>query len=39
MLERIRTLFAILWRNATRATAYYNIPSDRVVAIGIQVEL
>lgn len=32
-------LFAFLWRNATRATAYYNIPSSRVVAIGLQVEI
>ena len=32
-------LFAFLWRNATRATAYYNIPSERVVAISLLVEL
>ena len=30
-------LFAFLWRNSTRATAFYNIPSERVVAIGLQV--
>ena len=32
-------LFAFMWRNATRATAFYNIPSDRVVAIGLQIEM
>ncbi len=32
-------LFAFLWRNATRATAFYNIPSARVVTIGLQVEI
>ena len=32
-------LFAFLWRNATRATAFYNIPSERVVAIGLQIEM
>ncbi len=32
-------IFAFLWRNATRATAFYNIPSERVVAIGLQVEI
>ncbi len=32
-------LFAFLWRNATRATAYYRIPTERVVAIGLQVEM
>lgn len=31
--------FALMSRNAQRATAYYNIPSDEVVEIGIQVEL
>jgi KUP system potassium uptake protein len=35
---RVR-LFAFMWRNTTRATAFYNIPSDRVVAIGLQVEM
>ena len=39
-LHVVRTqLFAFLWRNATRATAFYNIPSPRVVAIGLQVEM
>jgi KUP system potassium uptake protein len=38
--QLLRTrLFAFLWRNATRATAFYNIPSTRVVAIGLQIEL
>jgi len=32
-------LFAFLSRNAARATAFYNIPPDRVVELGIQVEL
>lgn len=32
-------MFAFMWRNATRATAFYNIPTDRVVAIGLQVEM
>ena len=31
-------LFAVLWRNATRATAFYKIPSEHVVMIGLQVE-
>jgi KUP system potassium uptake protein len=32
-------MFAFLWRNAARATAFYNIPPDRVVAIGLQVQM
>jgi KUP system potassium uptake protein len=32
-------LFTLMSRNAERATAYFNIPSDRVVEIGIQVKL
>lgn len=32
-------LFAFLSRNAARATAYYEIPPERVVELGIQVEL
>jgi KUP system potassium uptake protein len=31
-------LFAFMTRNALRATAFYNIPPERVVEIGIQVE-
>jgi KUP system potassium uptake protein len=34
-----KTLFAIMSRNAIRATAFYSIPPERVVEIGIQVEL
>ena len=32
-------LFAFMARNATSATAYYHIPTERVVELGIQVEL
>ena len=32
-------VFAFLWRNSTRATTYYNIPSGRVLVIGLQVEM
>jgi KUP system potassium uptake protein len=32
-------LFAVLARNAGRATAYFGIPSDRVLEIGSQIEL
>jgi KUP system potassium uptake protein len=32
-------LFALFSRNATTATAYFNIPADRVVELGEQVEL
>ncbi|MDN5937476.1 MAG: potassium transporter Kup [Salinisphaera sp.] len=33
------SLFAFMSRNAARATAYYHIPADRVVELGIQIEL
>ena len=37
-LQRLRTqFFAFFWRNATRATDFYNIPPARVVAIALQV--
>ena len=32
-------LFAFMSRNALRATAYFHIPPERVVEIGIQVEI
>ncbi|NBV82930.1 potassium transporter Kup [bacterium] len=32
-------LFAFLSKNAQRATTFFNIPSDKVIEIGIQVEL
>jgi KUP system potassium uptake protein len=34
-----KALFAVISRNAARATAFYSIPPERVVEIGIQVEL
>ena len=33
------TLFALMSRNATTATAYFGIPPDRVVELGEQIEL
>jgi KUP system potassium uptake protein len=32
-------LFTFMARNAQRATAYFNIPADQVIEVGIQVEL
>jgi KUP system potassium uptake protein len=32
-------LFAIMSRNAMRATAFFRIPPERVVELGMQVEL
>jgi KUP system potassium uptake protein len=32
-------LFSVLWRNASRATAFYKIPADQVVAIGLHVKM
>jgi KUP system potassium uptake protein len=32
-------LFAVMARNASSATAFFHIPPDRVVELGIQVEL
>lgn len=32
-------LFSFMSRNAQRATAYFNIPADQVIEVGIQVEL
>ena len=34
-----KALFAVMSRNAARATAFYSIPPERVVEIGIQVQL
>jgi KUP system potassium uptake protein len=34
-----RHLFAFMSRNATDAVAYYDIPSDRVIEVGVQFEL
>ncbi len=39
-LRRIRmTLFALIIRNALSATAYFGIPPNRVVELGMQIEL
>jgi KUP system potassium uptake protein len=32
-------LFALMSRNAQRATAFYRIPPNRVVELGTQIEL
>jgi len=32
-------LFSLMSRNAQQATAFFHIPTDRVVEIGIQIEL
>lgn len=34
-----RRLFAILSRNATSATAYFRLPANRVIELGMQVEI
>jgi len=34
-----RKLFSLMTRNATRATSYFKIPPNRVVEMGMQVEL
>ena len=34
-----RRLFAFLARNAQSATAFFGIPADRVVEVGIQLDL
>lgn len=40
LFHRMRTqVFAFLWRNSARATAFYRIPPERVMAIGLQVEM
>jgi KUP system potassium uptake protein len=33
------TLFGFMARNATPATAYFGLPADRVVEIGLQIDL
>ncbi len=32
-------LFVLMARNAVRATAFFRLPPDRVVELGVQVEL
>jgi KUP system potassium uptake protein len=32
-------LFVVMSRNAVRATAYFRLPPERVVELGVQVEL
>ena len=32
-------LFAFISRNALRATAFFGIPRDRVIELGVQVEV
>jgi KUP system potassium uptake protein len=32
-------LFVLMTRNAVRATAFFRLPPDRVVELGVQVEL
>lgn len=39
MMRWRKTLFAFLTRNSLSATAYFGIPPDRVVEMGMQVEL
>lgn len=39
MMQWRKTLFAFLSRNSLSATAYFGIPPDRVVEMGMQVEL
>jgi KUP system potassium uptake protein len=34
-----KRLFGFVSRNATTATAYFGIPPDRVVELGMQIEL
>ena len=34
-----RALFAWMSRNATRATDFFNIPPNRVVELGTQIEI
>ena len=39
MLVWRERLFAFMALNATRATSYYHVPPDRVVELGIQIEI
>ncbi len=34
-----KALFAYMSRNARTATAYFSVPHDRVIELGLQVEL
>ena len=39
MVMWLRRLFAIMSRNAQHATTFFRLPADRVVELGMQVEL
>ncbi|NLJ26390.1 potassium transporter Kup [Desulforhabdus amnigena] len=39
MMQWRKTLFSFMSRNAWTAPAYFGIPSDRVIEIGVQIEL
>lgn len=39
MMHWRKTLFAFMFRNAVTPAAYFDLPSDRVVELGTQIEL